>query len=163
MLNIVGNSSFRQCDGLSRRSVLQIGGLAMGGLSLPQLLQAEAASAGQPDKHKAVIMIYLTGGPPHQDMIDLKPGAPADIRGEFDPIATSLPGVQISELMPGLAERMDRLVTIRTVVGSDGRHSSISMCDRTTLCQPTAGRPALPGSRRVETSWPRAPRRSCRH
>lgn len=124
MLNIFGNSSFRQCDGLSRRSVLQIGGLAMGGLSLPQVLQAQAASPARTDPHKAVIMIYLTGGPPHQDMVDLKPAAPADIRGEFQPIATCLPGVQISELMPGLAQRMNRLVTVRTVVGSDGRHSS---------------------------------------
>ncbi|MDG1894334.1 MAG: DUF1501 domain-containing protein [Fuerstiella sp.] len=144
MLNIFGNSSFRQCDGLSRRSVLQIGGLAMGGLSLPQLLQAEDASAGRPDKHKAVIMIYLTGGPPHQDMIDLKPGAPADIRGEFNPVSTSLPGVQISELMPGLAKRMDRLVTVRTVVGSDGRHSSFQCVTGQPFAnQPQGGLPCF--------------------
>ena len=143
MLNIVDNSSFRQCDGLSRRTLLQIGGMAMGGLSLPQLLQAEASSGGD-SAHKAVIMIYLTGGPPHQDMVDLKPEAPADIRGEFRPIATSLPGVHISELMPRLAERMDRLATIRTVVGSDGRHSSFQcVTGRKFTNQPQGGWPSF--------------------
>ncbi|MCP4171970.1 MAG: DUF1501 domain-containing protein, partial [Fuerstiella sp.] len=72
MLKLFSNSSFRQCDGKSRRTFLQLGGLAMGGLSLPQLLRAEA-EAGQSSSQKAVIMIYLTGGPPHQDMVDLKP------------------------------------------------------------------------------------------
>ena len=123
MLNFTDGSSFRHFDGLSRRSFLQVGGLAIGGLSLPQLLQAEA-DVGKQNSHKSVIMVYLTGGPPHQDMVDLKPDAPVDIRGEFQPIATSLPGVQISEHMPKLAERMDKLVTIRSLVGSDGRHSS---------------------------------------
>lgn len=123
MLSFTDRKSFRQCDGLSRRSFLQVGGLAMGGLSLPRLLQAEA-SAGQQNPHKSVIMIYLTGGPPHQDMVDLKPDAPVDIRGEFKPIATNVSGVTISEHMPRLAQRMDKLATIRTLVGSDGRHSS---------------------------------------
>lgn len=123
MLSFTDRKSFRQCDGLSRRSFLQVGGLAMGGLSLPELLQAEASS-GQQSSHKSVIMIYLTGGPPHQDMVDLKPDAPVDIRGEFKPIATNVSGVTISEHLPRLAQRMDKLTTIRTLVGSDGRHSS---------------------------------------
>jgi hypothetical protein len=123
MLSFRDSNSFRQCDGLSRRSFLQVGGLALGGLSLPQLLQAEANSGNQ-SPHKSVIMVYLTGGPPHQDMVDLKPDAPSDIRGEFKPIATKLPGVQIGEHLPRLAQRLDKLVTIRSVVGSDGRHSS---------------------------------------
>ena len=94
----------RYCDGRSRRSFLKIGGLAMGGLSLPGLLQAEAqggASRGPSraagSSHKSVIMIYLSGGPAHQDTFDLKPDAPDGIRGEFKPIATRLPGVQIGE------------------------------------------------------------------
>ena len=112
-----------QSGRLSRRTFLQVGGLAAGGLTLPQLLAAEQAN-GQKRSHKAVIMIYLTGGPPHQDMVDPKPAAPADIRGEFAPISTRLPGIQFSEHMPGLAQRADRLATIRTLVGSEGRHSS---------------------------------------
>jgi hypothetical protein len=122
---------------------LQIGGLTLGGLSLPHLLQAEGA--GEPrTSDKAVIMIYLTGGPPHQDMVDLKPSAPAKIRGEFQPINTSLPGVQISELMPRLAERMDRIATIRTVVGSTGRHSSFQcVTGRHFANQPQGGWPGF--------------------
>src|SRR5436190_16103980 len=93
----------RFCDGVSRRSFLRIGGLAMGGLTLPQLLRAEAAAgngsaattgSASGTRRKSVIMIFLSGGPPHQDMVDLKPDAPADIRGEFQPIATAVPGIQ---------------------------------------------------------------------
>ena len=143
MLRFADRLPFRQCDGISRRTFLQVGGLAMGGLSLPRLLQAEAA-AGEQSSHKAVIMIYLTGGPPHQDMVDLKPHAPADIRGEFHPISTNLPGVQISELMPRLAERMDRIVIIRTLVGSDGRHSSFQcVTGRQFANQPQGGWPGF--------------------
>ena len=77
----------RYCDGVSRRSFLKVGGLAMGGLALPQLLRAEeTARAG--GSHKSVIMVYLSGGLAHQDTFDLKPDAPAEVRGEFKPIAT---------------------------------------------------------------------------
>lgn len=120
----------RFCDGLSRRSFLQIGGLALGGLSLPQILQAEqaAGTAGAPaGRHKGVIMIYMPGGPPHQDLYDLKPDAPAEVRGEFEPIETAVPGIQICELLPRLAQRMQRLAIIRSLVGSDGAHAS-SLC-----------------------------------
>src|SRR6185437_16112384 len=116
MLSIQGHSH-RYCDGVSRRSFLQIGGLALGGLSLPQLLRAEA-QAGVKNSHKSIIMIFLSGGPPHQDMVDLKPDAPAEIRGEFKPIATNLPGVRICEHLPRVARRMDRLAVVRSLVGS---------------------------------------------
>jgi hypothetical protein len=122
MLSIQGRSQ-RYCDGVSRRSFLQIGGLAMGGLALPQLLQAEA-KAGIRRSNKSVIMVFLSGGPPHQDMVDLKPDAPAEIRGEFQPIATRVPGIQIGELLPGMARMMDRLAIIRSLVGSEGAHSA---------------------------------------
>ena len=93
MLSING-SGFSHCDGVSRRSFLTVGGLAMGGLSLPQLLQAEAKQKiGH--SHKSVIMVFLSGGPPHQDMVDLKPNAPAEYRGEFSPIETNVPGIEI--------------------------------------------------------------------
>ena len=88
MLTIVGPTQ-RQCNG-SRRQFLKIGGLALGGLSLPRLLQAEAQAApGGKLGHKAIIMIYLSGGPSHQDMYDLKMEAPKEIRGDFRPIATN--------------------------------------------------------------------------
>jgi uncharacterized protein (DUF1501 family) len=111
------------CDGVSRRTVLKIGGLAMGGLSLSQLLQAEA-SAKQPQRQKSVIMVFLSGGPPHQDMVDLKMDAPAEIRGEFKPTATKVPGIQICEHLPDLAATMDRWTIIRSLVGSEGRHAA---------------------------------------
>src|SRR5262245_41248396 len=120
MLRIVERDAHRLCDQVSRRSFLQVGGLAMGGLSLPQLLRAEAAS-GRGSSHKSVIMIFLSGGPPHQDMVDLKPDAPAEIRGEFKPIATRIPGIQICQHLPRLAAMVDKVAIIRSLVGSEGR------------------------------------------
>jgi hypothetical protein len=122
MLSVHG-PRIRHCDGLSRREVLRIGGLALGGLSLPQLLRAER-TAGAERLHKSVIMVFLTGGPPHQDMVDLKPESPSEYRGEFSPISTSVPGIQICEHLPLLARRMDRLAVIRSLVGSEGRHAA---------------------------------------
>src|SRR6266516_1416566 len=101
MLTILGQRQ-RLCDNASRRDFLKIGGLALGGLSLPQILRAEA-EASVTRSHKAVIMIFLSGGPPHQDMVDLKPDAPAEVRGEFKPIRTSVPGIHVCEHLPGVA------------------------------------------------------------
>ena len=126
MLTFTGKSH-QFCDQLTRRSFLQIGGLAMGGLALPEILRAQEQS-GNRSSHKSLIMIFLGGGPPHQDMFDLKPESPSQIRGEFDPIPTSLPGVQISELMPRVAAMMDKFAIIRSVVGSEGRHDSFECC-----------------------------------
>ncbi len=146
MLKIEGNS-LRLCDGLPRRSFLQIGGLAMGGLSLPQILASEQGQA-KSSKHKAVIMIFLAGGPPHQDMVDLKPQAPQEVRGEFDPIATSIPGIQISELMPRVASQMDKFAIIRSLVGAEGRHDSFECCTGHHFKgnQPQGGWPAMGSS-----------------
>jgi hypothetical protein len=125
-----GRTSY--CDGVSRRSFLTIGGLVMGGIGLPGLLEAEALAAASTSKggspgrssHKSVIMVYLSGGLAHQDTFDLKPDAPAGIRGEFKPIATSLPGVQVCELLPKTAAIMDKLAVIRSLVGQLDEHSS---------------------------------------
>src|SRR5262245_58437995 len=122
MLTVFGKQH-TLCDRVSRRSFLRIGSLAMGGLALPQLLRAES-EASNARRHKSVIMIFLSGGPPHQDMFDLKMDAPVEIRGEFQPISTRVPGIQICEHMPRLAAMMDRLTIIRTLVGSEGRHAS---------------------------------------
>ncbi len=128
------------CNGQSRRDFLRIGGLAMGGLTLPDLLRAEE-SAGR-RSHKAVIMVYLPGGPPHQDMLDLKPDAPVEVRGEFSPIATNVPGIEIGELMPRLAGMMDKFTAIRSVVGSIGDHASFQcLSGRSDRKQPPGGWP----------------------
>ena len=144
MLKILGTSSGRLCDGVSRRDFLKIGGLSLGGLSLPQLLQAEQLS-GIRKSHKAVIMIYLVGAPPHQDMFDLKMDAPMEIRGPHRPMRTNVPGIQISEHMPRCAKIMDKLVPIRTMYGSpSGDHDSfICYTGRPVPKQPPGGWPSL--------------------
>jgi hypothetical protein len=121
VLTILGKGTYDSCDGVTRRSFLRIGGLALGGLSLPQLLRAESPRRS----HKAVIMIFLAGGPPHQDMWDLKPDAPSDIRGDLRPIKTNVPGIEICELFPLQAKIMDKLAIIRSVVGATGGHDAI--------------------------------------
>lgn len=129
MLSISGGvgSQTRFCDGLSRRDFLRIGGLGLGGASLPQLLQAEQV-AGLRNSKKSVIMIYMAGAPPHQDMYDLKMDAPSEVRGEFRPIPTNVDGLEICELLPNLAGIMDKCVPIRSLYGApNGSHDSF-MC-----------------------------------
>jgi hypothetical protein len=113
---------FRYCDGVSRRSFLQIGGLAVGGLTLPQILRAEQQAGTSTGK--SVIMVYLSGGISHQDTFDLKMDAPNEIRGEFKPINSNLPGTQVCELLPKMAQVMDRTITIRSIVGLRDEHTS---------------------------------------
>ena len=131
------------CDGISRRSFLKIGGLALGGLSMPELLHAESQSPAR-NKHKAIIMIFLPGGPPHQDMWDLKPEAPSEIRGEFSPIRTNVSGIEICELFPRMAKMMDKFAIIRSLVGSVGHHSAFQcITGRHPNNRPPGGWPAL--------------------
>jgi len=143
MLNIYSKGSTNDfCDGASRREFLQVGGLAMGGLALPQLLRAEADSGRK--SQKSIIMVFLTGGPPHQDMVDLKMDAPAEIRGEFHPINTNVPGIDFCELMPHLSQMTDKLGVIRSLVGSEGRHSAFqAWTGWPTANQPVGGWPSL--------------------
>ncbi len=142
MLTIYGDSNPQSfCDGQTRRSFLKIGGLALGGLTLPDLLRAESRS-GRGRSEKGLIMIYLPGGPPHQDLFDLKMDAPSGIRGEFRPIDTKVAGIQICELLPRMAAMMDRLVVIRSLVGSEGQHNSFQcLTGRTQRNQPQSGWP----------------------
>jgi hypothetical protein len=111
---------------LSRRSFLRIGALGLGGLTLPGLLRAEAA-AGIRSSHKSVILIYLVGGPPHQDLFDLKPGAPKEVAGPWKPTATNVTGVQICQALPRLARIMDKLVVVRSLVGNQADHDAIQV------------------------------------
>jgi Protein of unknown function (DUF1501) len=141
MLTIFGQQTSRFCDGLSRRNFLTIGGL--GGFSLAQLLRTEAAS-GSGHSNKSIIMVYLPGGPPHQDMFDLKLDAPTEIRGEFSPIATNVAGIQICEHLPQLARIADKLAFIRTVVGAKDRHESFQcMTGRLNERNPPGGWPEI--------------------
>tara|TARA_R110002072_G_scaffold303109_1_gene493949 strand:+ start:39140 stop:40471 length:1332 start_codon:yes stop_codon:yes gene_type:complete len=130
MLKFTG-PSHRFCDGVTRRSFLQAGSLAVGGLTLPELLRAESA-AGTGSSHKSIIMVYLSGGISHQDTFDLKPLAPKEIRGEFNPIPTSVPGIEFGDHLPKLAQVADKCAIIRSVVGQRDEHSSFqSLCGST--------------------------------
>ncbi len=143
MLKLVGRE-YRHCDGVTRRQFLTAGALTMGGLSLADLLRAEAA-AGIGSSNKAIINVHLDGGPPQMDMIDLKPQAPAELRGEFNPISTSIPGVQICELMPRVAAMADRFAFIRSLVGSAGRHDAFQCQSGYSFkdLESIGGRPAM--------------------
>src|SRR5262249_38555660 len=110
----------RFCDGLTRRGFLQIGAFGAG-LTLAEMLRLRALAGGdtQATPNKSAVMIYLPGGPSHMDMYDLKPDAPKEFRGEFNPIDTNVPGIQICELMPRQAKLFDKLAVIRSVVSVD--------------------------------------------
>ena len=126
MLTILGGSS-RYCDGIPRRSFLKVGALSFGAttLTLADVYRAEAAQPSRSaTRHKAVINVFLAGGPPHQDTFDLKPDEPSEIRGEFKPIATNVPGIEICEVFPKLAKMMDRCAVIRSIVGAGGGHDA---------------------------------------
>jgi hypothetical protein len=141
MLTIHGKSSNSFCDGLSRRNFVKIGALGLGGLSLPQLLRAEATGS-RGLSSKSVIMVYLPGGPPHQDMYDLKMNAPSEIRGEFQPISTNVAGMQICEHLPQLAKLADKYAIIRSMVGAKDRHESFQcMTGRLNERNPPGGWP----------------------
>src|SRR5256714_1291431 len=109
--------------GMSRRGWLRIGGLALGGLALPDILRAQAGG-GQRNPDRGIIMVLLPGGPTHLDTFDLKPGAPAEIRGEFRPRATNVPGLDLCELMPCLARVADKFSVIRSLVGFRDDHNT---------------------------------------
>jgi hypothetical protein len=142
MLTILGSRQ-RFCDGISRRNFLKVGALGLGGLSLPQLLQAEA-NAGIRRSHKAVIMVFLPGGPSHQDIFDLKMDAPSEIRGEFRPMATNVPGIEICEHLPRLAKLADKYTLIRSMVGAEDNHYAVQcLTGRHARNAPPGGWPCL--------------------
>jgi hypothetical protein len=132
MLNIqAGNRGVRFCDGVSRREALQVGALGTLGLGLPALLRANAVSAAESTsghhtfgRAKRVILLFMWGGPAHQDTWDLKPHGPDATRGEFLPIATNVPGMHISEHFPLIARHADKLAIIRSVGQEDNNHST---------------------------------------
>ena len=121
----ISGGRYRNCDGITRRSLLQVGGLSLGGLLLPELLRSNArADAPERSKDLSVILIFQRGGPSHLDMWDLKPEAPPEFRGPFKPISSALPGYQVCEHMPQTAKIVDRLAIVRSVTHPDVGHES---------------------------------------
>src|SRR5579884_867374 len=131
----------RFCDGISRRNFLQVGAFGAG-LTLAGVLRARAATGGS-TSNKAAIMIYLPGGPSHIDMYDLKPDAPKEFRGEFKPIATNVPGVQICELFPRQARMWDKLAVIRSVVAVEEHSDALVMTGYSENTNRTAHHPSF--------------------
>ena len=123
MLDILGSAT-RTCDGVSRRSFVRMGGLAIGGMTLPNLLRNEAAAkeAGLSSRRKSVILVWQAGGPSHIDMYDLKPTAPSEYRGEFKPIPTNVPGIEISEHLPLQAAMFDKFSVVRSAFHTNAGH-----------------------------------------
>jgi hypothetical protein len=109
--------------GHHRRSFLKAGAMGIGSLGLADLLRAEAA-AGIRSSTKAVINIHLDGGPPQMDLIDPKPDAPSEIRGEFKSLPTKIPGLHLTELLPRIAANADKYVFLRSLVGAAGAHNA---------------------------------------
>ena len=123
MLNII-HGKHRTCDGVSRRDFIKVGGLGILGLSLPEVLRMEAAAAGESaePQAKSIILLYMAGGPPQHETFDPKPEAPSEKRGDFKAISSSLDGVQVCELMPEMAKRMNMVTLIRTMQHGEGAH-----------------------------------------
>lgn len=126
MITLLG-SKRRLCDGLTRRETLKAGALSLlgGAFNLPSLLAAEERQHARPGKAKSVILLYLLGGAPTQDMFDMKPNAPDKIRGDFKPIDSNVPGMQICELMPRLTRWMHKTALVRSVNHKAGCHNPI--------------------------------------
>jgi hypothetical protein len=148
MLDVPLQRSFRFCDGLSRRDFLRIGALGVGGLTLADLLRLRAQGNPTGDQpHKAVIMILLRGGPSHIDTFDPKPDAPQDIRGPFKPIATNVPGIQVSELLPLQAKIMDRLAIVRNMRFGIDAHNGIELLTGHAVAAGSAAIQAVTGQK----------------
>src|SRR5207244_11411122 len=129
-------------DDLSRRTFRQIGAFGAG-LTLADMLRLRAGAAShqtaQATSTKSAIMIYLPGGPSHMDMYDLKPNAPKEFRGEFNPIKTNVEGVQICEHMPLQAKMFDKLAVVRSIVSVDEHSDSLVMTGYSQNTNRTAG------------------------
>src|SRR5262245_56451645 len=142
MLTVWGAKRQGYCDGISRRDFLRVGGLGATGLTLADLLRLKANGAvNAKAAHKAVIMIFLTGGPSHIDMYDLKPEAPVEYRGEFKPIQTNVPGIDICEHMPLQAKIADKMAIVRNMTFFNQLHFTHEL--DTGFAKENSNRPAL--------------------
>lgn len=146
MLNFFGSSGDSFCDGVSRRSFLKVGAFGAG-LTLADAYRAQAAAkkadATRSKAMKSAIFIYLPGGPSHLDMYDLKPDAPKEIRGEFNPIQTNVAGVQISEHFPLQAKMWDKLAVVRSLTSVDEHSDGLVMTGYPDRVNTTAGHPSF--------------------
>src|SRR5437763_16821063 len=128
MLTLFNGGAEQFCDGISRRSFLRAGGLALGGLALSDFLRLKAAGAVTPNRHsKSVIMICLGGGPSHLDTYDMKPEAPSEFRGEFHPIKSNVNGMDMCELFTEQAKIADKFSVVRSATWVEPDHQRIEI------------------------------------
>jgi hypothetical protein len=128
----VGEAASRTCQGMTRREILRVGGLGLLGLTLGGWFRGREARAGASQtadnaRDPSCIFLFLSGGPSHFETFDPKPGAPIDIRGPYGTIPTNVPGLHISELLPQMAQHMDKCALIRSMTSSNGDHSGTWM------------------------------------
>jgi Protein of unknown function (DUF1501) len=141
MLTLWGRRQ-RFCDGITRRNFLKIGAFGAG-LALTDMLRLRSLAGNTSATGKSAIMIYLPGGPSHMDMYDLKPNAPAEFRGEFKPIPTNVPGVQICEHFPLQARMWDKLAVVRSVIAVEEHSDSLIMTGYSENQNTTAHHPSF--------------------
>lgn len=124
MFRVDAGLSGKYCDGMNRRSFVQLGVAGMASLGLGDVLRAKSASAanGTPNKETSAILLWLDGGPSHLDLYDLKPQAPVEVRGIWNPIRTNVPGIEISELFPLQAQIADKFSIVRSLHHDTGDH-----------------------------------------
>ncbi len=124
MFRVEAETTRRYCDGMSRRSFVQIGVAGMAAASLADVLRAKetAERSGKPNKKTSVILLWLDGGPGHMDMYDMKPEAPVEYRGIWRPIRTNVPGIEITELFPKQAKVADKFSIVRSLYHDSGDH-----------------------------------------
>ncbi|HUG93731.1 MAG TPA: DUF1501 domain-containing protein [Planctomycetaceae bacterium] len=164
MLRVELGSTRKYCDGMSRRSFLQLGAAGMATASLGQVLRAKerSAEAAAPRKDTAVILLWLDGGPSHMDLYDLKPEAPAEYRGIWRPIPTNVPGIEIGELFPLQARLADKFSIGRSLHHNNGDHFTgghwmLTGRDAGVSGGATAGKFPYIGSVATRVLGPRAP------
>src|SRR5262249_3095826 len=123
MFDILFGRGSRQCDGVSRRDFLRLG--AVGSLALPALLQSEAqARKAHKARAKSVILVFLGGGLSHHDSFDPKPEAPAEVKGKYTTIATSVTGLRITEMLPRMAKVMNKITLVRSGAHKNDHHET---------------------------------------
>src|SRR5438270_300741 len=123
MLDIIlGRRNAARCDGVSRRDFLRIG--AVGGLTLPTLLQQQAQGATSRARAKSVLLVYLGGGMSHHDSFDPKPDAPEEVRGLYKPIDSNVPGLRVTDMLPRMARSMHRVSLIRSGAHNNDHHET---------------------------------------
>src|SRR5262245_19930109 len=122
MLAITGRQP-RLCDPLTRREWLRVGALAPVGLGLSQLLAGESRNSARP-RAKSCLLVFMEGGPSHIDLWDMKPNAPLEVRGEFQPIATKVPGLVVCDQLPMLSRQMHRLALVRSMTHGIADHNA---------------------------------------